>query len=273
MPVLCVLQFILDCKDEKGVEKSLSVSANISYESLRNLLRQEYGRPVSFIYESQGLCTVDDEASFQKCIEHVRSHLEKKGVSPALRLEAFILDLDRIPRKSRSLNVRNNDARAIGAPSQFGDPRRSSDRDARFDLSSSRVAEMQHQTSNDRPGLRAVTRSASSIPGHRPRMHLPGQNSRISWDFEGRFRQIDALMGQAEGRVASANGELSKEKSVPRSTKTTALRYDRANDLRSVDAAEAQVTGPHKCTHFPSDDSMHKFQCVYCVCIVQANSS
>jgi hypothetical protein len=224
----------LDCKDEKGVEKSLLVPVKISYEALLNLLHHEYRRPVSFIYESQGLCTVENEASFQACIKHLKSNFEKKGASTASRLDAFIVDLDQIPRKSKTLKVGNNHPRAKGTSPHLGnDPHRSIDGDTKFAWN--------QQTSTDSSGLRDVTRSASSIQSRRSRTPVPGQRSRISWDFEGRFRQIDALMGQAQGPVAAVSRGLPKDKSVVLSTKPTEVRELHARDLQAVDAAEAQV--------------------------------
>ena len=242
-------QFFLDCKDGKGVEKSLLVPINISYESLLNLLHCEYGRPVSFVYESQGLCTVDDDASFRTCINHVRSNFQKGDVSTVSRLDAFILELDQIPRKSRTLKVENNDARDKDVPSFLGHhPRRPTEGETRFDWSSSkRVGAMKRQTSIVTSGIRDVTKSASSIPGHRPRIAVPGQTARMSWDFEARFRQIDALMGQGP---IEAERNLQEKKTVLCSTKTAA-NMERANatDLQAVDAAEAQVPGSH--TFYP----------------------
>ena len=219
----------------------------MSYESLLSLLGREYGRPVAFVYESQGLCTVDDEASFRKCINHVRSNFEKKGVSAASRLEAFILDLDQIPRKSRTLKVGNKDASEKGAPSISGHLRRPTHGDTSFDWSSSeRFGAQKHQTSKNLSGLRDVTKSATSIPEHRPRILVPGQTSRTSWDFESRFRQIDALMGQPQGSD-EAKGNSPEKKAVPRPTKTVAVQMERANtsDLQAVNAAEAQVPSLH----------------------------
>jgi hypothetical protein len=238
------LQFFLDCKDGKGVEKSLSISSDMTFESLLNLLHREYGRPVAFVYESHGMCTVDDEASFRTCIHHVRSNFEKKGVSAASRLEAFILELDDIPRRSRTLKVGNKNAKDQGARSHLGHGlHRPTDGDRKFDWSSSeRVGALKHQTIKDFSGLRDVTKSASSIPEHRPRIVAHGQTSRTSWDFEARFRQIDALMGQSQGSV-EAKGITPVSKALPRTAKTAAVQIERANtgDLQAVDAAEAQV--------------------------------
>uniref|UniRef100_A0A7S0M3T5 EF-hand domain-containing protein n=1 Tax=Cryptomonas curvata TaxID=233186 RepID=A0A7S0M3T5_9CRYP len=215
----------------------------MSYELLLNLLHREYGRPVAFIYESQGLCTVDDESSFRTCINHVRSNFEKKEVSTASRLEAYILNLDQIPRKSRTLKVGNRDTRDKGAPSILGhNLRRQTDGDASFDWSSSeRIGAQQHQISKNLSGLRDVTRSASSIPVHKPRVFVPGQTARTSWDFESRFRQIDALMGQPQGSV-EAKGNSPEKKAAQRSTKAAGVQMERANcDLQAVNAAEAQI--------------------------------
>ncbi len=213
-----------------------------------NLLHREYGRPVSFIYESQGLCTVQDEESFRTCINHVRSNFEKRSVSAPLRLEAFILELDQIPRKSRTLKVGSKDARDKGTASYQGDHlRRPTDCDTRFDWSSSeRVGAQKHQTSKALSGLRDVTKSASSIPEHGPRILVPGKTSRTSWDFEARFRQIDALMGQPQGAVDAKGNSLQKN-AVLSSAKTAAVKMERvdASDLQAVDAAEAQVLSSH----------------------------
>lgn len=230
----------------------------MSYESVLNLLHREYGRPVSFIYESQGLCTIHDDASFRTCINHVRSNFEKRGVSTPSRLEAFILELDQIPRKSRTLQVGSKDARDKGTESYLGDHlRRPTDVDASLDWSSAeRVGSQKHQTSKALGRLRSVTKSASSIPEHGPRLLMHGKSSRTSWDFEARFRQIDALMGQPLGAV-DAKGNSPEKKVELASARTAAVQIERvkSSDLQAVDAAEAQVSHSHdvyrsSCEHF-----------------------
>ena len=99
-------EVLLECKDEKGVEKNFAIEASVSFSELLQTLKSKYGRPVTIMYESNGhQFTVKTEADFAKCWDFLELSLRDHGEAGevSVHLEAFIVDFnsDRVVKGGR----------------------------------------------------------------------------------------------------------------------------------------------------------------------------
>eukprot|EP00960_Hanusia_phi_P012748 372507-Hanusia_phi.AAC.9 len=90
-------EVLFECKDEKGVEKTFAIEASVSFSELLHTLKSKYGRPVTFMYESNGhQFTVKTESDFVKCWDSLELTLRDTGDGSdvSVHLEAFIVDFN-----------------------------------------------------------------------------------------------------------------------------------------------------------------------------------
>jgi hypothetical protein len=94
--LFCVGQVLLECKDEQGVQKFVAVSAQAGFSEVLQRLQAKYGRPVTFVYEAEGVQnTVTAPRDLRKCWDVVEAEYRKKGsAQKAAQLDAFVVDFD-----------------------------------------------------------------------------------------------------------------------------------------------------------------------------------
>ena len=88
---------LLECKDEHGAQKFVSVPASVTWPELLQKLKKKYSRPVTFMYEADGNpYTVKSERDLKQCWDSVEEAFTKlkAGSGISAHLEAFIVDLD-----------------------------------------------------------------------------------------------------------------------------------------------------------------------------------
>ena len=188
------------------------------------LLESEFGRPVTFMFEDgHELLAVQDETSFKSCLEFVRKKYEKSTSSKGnlAVLEVFILDRQKLFRQSkRKIVNKAEEKKTFSNDPLYGD------------TDPSRV---RHSTG----GLDSAARKERV---NRQHIRSSSGNPKLSWNFEERHRQIDALIRQQNGHLESKeNLHCAKAKSqVPH----VAGRQIHASDAQAVDLAENQVRLP-----------------------------
>eukprot|EP00960_Hanusia_phi_P053841 762476-Hanusia_phi.AAC.2 len=90
-------QVLMECKDEHGQQKFVSVPASVTWPELLQKLKKKYSRPVTFMYEADGKpYTVKSERDLKQCWDSVEEAFTKMNAGSGIsaHLEAFIIDLD-----------------------------------------------------------------------------------------------------------------------------------------------------------------------------------
>ena len=169
------------------------------------------------------LLAVQDETSFKSCLEFVRKKYEKSTSSKGnlAVLEVFILDRQKLFRQSKRNIVKKAEEKKTFSNDPLYD-----------DTDPSRV---RHSTG----GLDSAARKERVNQQH---IRCSSGNLKLSWNFEERHWQIDALIRQQNGHLESKeNLHCAKAKSqVPH----VAGRQIHASDAQAVDSAENQVRFP-----------------------------
>ena len=87
-------EVLMQCKDEGGVEKNISVQVTIKWEDLLQKLKTHYHRAVTFMYEdsSQHKYTVKDAKDLTQCWDGLAK--SGKGEEGSMHLECMIVEFD-----------------------------------------------------------------------------------------------------------------------------------------------------------------------------------
>jgi hypothetical protein len=114
------LQFLLECKDEHGREKTIRVSSSKPFRFLSEQLLVEFDRPVTFVYEhGQTMQTVEDEHSYRECVEYVKTKSSRAVAGPAEKLpvlEAYIVVNQQVPWQSGKFRMKKSDLNEKTSP-------------------------------------------------------------------------------------------------------------------------------------------------------------
>ena len=82
-------------------------------------LRLEFGRPVVYIYDNgHTLQAVEDEPSFQDCVQYAKSKFGNPASSSGQprSLEAYIIDEEEVSRQSRKIRIKQPDLKDSVSP-------------------------------------------------------------------------------------------------------------------------------------------------------------
>lgn len=98
------LQVLMECKDERGVQKFFAMPAMVGFSEVLQRLNTKYGRPVTFVFEAEGhQCTVKNAKDLRRCWDSVEVAYRKSGSSQkTAHLDAYIVDFDASKQEASS---------------------------------------------------------------------------------------------------------------------------------------------------------------------------
>jgi len=93
-------EVMMECKDERGVQKFIAIPAGITFSDLLQRLKGKFGRPVMFQYEADGhTYSVKSERDLKLCWDSVEEAHKGSGVAEACSLCTGNSDLGHSPAR------------------------------------------------------------------------------------------------------------------------------------------------------------------------------